>query len=177
VKVLFAYRTKYGCTETCARLIADRLDGQAALVDLAHTRNPDLSSAEVVVIAGSIYGGRIQRDIGAFCERHRELLLGKEVALFICCLFRDEQAEAQLAASFPQWLTAHAFARSWLGGELRLERLTPVDRILVRSVPGAGTNVSLLRRDAIEEMAGRIKALLPGPSADSGGKVGRSPKP
>ncbi len=162
MKVVIAYRTKYGCTETVARLIADRLHADTELVDLAHTRNPDLSTADAVVVGGSIYGGRIQRDVGAFCDRQRDVLLGRSVVLFICCLLRGEEAEAELAASFPQWLAAHAMSRAWLGGELRLEKLTPVDRVLVRSVPGAEASVSLLRRDKIEEVADRINALARG---------------
>ncbi len=160
MEVAIAYRTRYGSAEACARMIAGRLSAETVLVDLGRTRKPDLSAARVVVIGGSVYGGRIQREVGAFCERRRELLLQKKVALFICCLLRGEKAEAQLAASFPPWLAAHAFTRAWLGGELRLERLTPVDRFLVRSVPGAETSASLLRLEVIEELARRITALL-----------------
>ncbi len=159
MKVVIAYRTKYGCTETVARLIADRLRAETTLVDLARTHDPDLSAADAVVVGGSIYGGKVQREIGAFCDRQRDALLGRKVALFICCPLRGEEAEAELAASFPRWLNAHATSRAWLGGELRLEKLTPVDRILVRSVPGAEANVSLIRHEMIAEVAHRINAL------------------
>jgi menaquinone-dependent protoporphyrinogen oxidase len=162
VKVLVTYRSKYGAAAECAHRISRGLPLDTEVVDLARVRDPVLSGADAVVIGGSIYGGKIQREVTAFCERHREALLGTRVALFICCLFRDEAARALLAASFPDWLNAHAFGREWLGGVLSWDKLTAVDRMLVRGVPGAGENVSLLRSDVIDRLTRDIGAAVKG---------------
>ncbi|HVO40132.1 MAG TPA: flavodoxin domain-containing protein, partial [Spirochaetia bacterium] len=70
MKVLIAYRSRYGATESCARRIAGLLGPDTVLRDL-RGRVPPLSPGEfeAVLIGGSIYGGRIQREVVSFCER------------------------------------------------------------------------------------------------------------
>lgn len=159
MSVLIAYRSKYGATADCARALAARIPVQTKLADLARDRRPDVAAADVVLIGGSIYGGKIQREVPAFCDRQRELLLARPVGLFICCLYRDEHAMAQLSSAFPDWLLAHAFARSWLGGEIHRDRLTLFDRVLIRSLPQSIHDIATVRREAIEELAAAVNAL------------------
>ena len=61
MKVLIAYRSKYGTTAACARELAERIRGGAELVDLGRRCAPDVAAFDVVLIGGSIYGGKIQR--------------------------------------------------------------------------------------------------------------------
>ncbi len=163
MKVLIAYRTRYGTTAACARQLADRIDAETTLADLRgqgrrprSSAAPSPDSADVVLIGGSIYGGRIQREVPAFCERHREVLLARPVGLFICCLYRGEHAMAELEAAFPGWLLAHAFARSLLGGEVHPERLSFLDRLLLRGLEVPSGGLATLRPEAIEELAAAV---------------------
>jgi menaquinone-dependent protoporphyrinogen oxidase len=162
VKVLIAYRSKYGTTETCAHALADRIKAETALADLRLRRAPDVRAFDVVLIGGSIYGGKIQREVTSFCERQEELLRERETGLFLCCLIRGEQARAQLLAAFPEWLSAHSFARSLFGGDLHDDRLTLLDRVLVRGLPRPAHGASLLDTDAIAAMADAVNSFLPG---------------
>jgi len=162
VKVLIAYRSRYGVTASCARTLAARISSETVVRDLRGPDRQSPQSFDVVLIGGSIYGGRIQREIPAFCDRERETLLSRKVGLFICCFYTGERAEAELQEAFPPWLTAHAFARAILGGELSLSRLSMLDRILVRSLVHPARDISLIRADAIEELAARVNALQPG---------------
>jgi menaquinone-dependent protoporphyrinogen oxidase len=159
MNVLIAYRTRYGATRRCARLMQERIRGEVTLADLREDSRPPLERFQVVLIGGSIYAGRIQREIGAFCERHREELLGRRVGLFLCCLYEGERAQAQLAESFPPWIGAHAFSRRVLGGELVLERLKPLDRLLIRAMGKPAGDVHRLREAEIEALCREVNAL------------------
>jgi menaquinone-dependent protoporphyrinogen oxidase len=153
MRVLIAYGTRYGTTAECARRLSDLIPGGAILADLGRTRMPDMAEAATVLIGGSIYGGKIQREVPAFCERARSLLLTRPVGLFVCCLFEDDRALAQLSSAFPDWLLGHAFARTWLGGELHPRALSLFDRLLVKGVPGADKDLARIQEGAIAELA------------------------
>jgi menaquinone-dependent protoporphyrinogen oxidase len=162
VKVLIAYRSKYGATETCAHALAERIQAETALADLRFRHAPDVRAFDVVLIGGSIYGGKVQREVTSFCERQEELLRERETGLFLCCLSRGEHAQAQLQSAFPGWLSAHSFARSLFGGELHADRLTLLDKVLVRGLPRPPHGASLLDTDAIAAMADAVNSFLPG---------------
>jgi menaquinone-dependent protoporphyrinogen oxidase len=121
-----------------------------------------VNAFDVVLVGGSIYGGRIQREVTAFCEGRSDLLLKCKIGLFLCCLSQGEHAREQLQAAFPDWLAAHAFARSLFGGDLHYDRLTLLDRLLVRGLPRPRQGVSLLDRDAITAMADLVNSALAG---------------
>ena len=160
MKVLVAYRSKYGTTESCAHALAERIKAETTLVDLRARRTADPRAFDVVLVGGSIYGGRIQREVTSFCEGQSDLLMGKKVGLFLCCLSRGEHAQEQLQGAFPDRLAAHAFARSLFGGDLHYERLTFVDRLLVRGLPRPPRGTSLIDTAAIAAMADLVNSFL-----------------
>jgi menaquinone-dependent protoporphyrinogen oxidase len=159
VKVLIAYRSRYGATESCARALAAKISGGAALHDLRAAGRPSLTEFDVVLIGGSIYGGKIQREIEPFCDRERERLLSRRVGLFICCFYQGERGMAELADAFPPWLSAHAFARELLGGELSLQKLSLPDRLLVRSLIHPARDIQAIQQDAIDRLAKAVNAF------------------
>jgi menaquinone-dependent protoporphyrinogen oxidase len=160
VKVLIAYRSRYGTTAACSSELSEQIQAGARLVDLGKNIFPDVEPFEIVLIGGSIYGGKIQREVVSFCEKSRERLLARKVAAFLCCLYQGEQANAQLRASFPPWLLAHAFSSALFGGELRLRALRPIDRMLLKGLPRGQGDVSLLRHDEITRLAETVNSLL-----------------
>ncbi len=162
MKVLIAYRSKYGTTESCAQALAGRIKAETTLADLRAGHVPDVRGFDVVLVGGSIYGGRIQRDVTSFCEGRGDLLLKRKTGLFLCCLSQGEHAKEQLQAAFPQWLAAHAFARSLFGGDLHYDRLTLLDRLLVRGLPRPPRGGSLLDTNAIAEMADMVNSFRAG---------------
>lgn len=162
MKVLIAYRSKYGTTESCAQALSGRIKAETTLADLRLGHVPDVRGFDVVLIGGSIYGGRIQREVASFCEGREDLLLKRRTGLFLCCLSQGEHAKEQLQAAFPEWLAAHAFASSLFGGDLHYDRLTLMDRLLVRGLPRPPRGVSLLDTGAIAAMADTVNSFLTG---------------
>jgi menaquinone-dependent protoporphyrinogen oxidase len=164
VRVLIAFRSRYGATARCAAELAALLGpSESVLVDLASRHVPPVESFDVVLVGGSIYGGRIQRAVTSFCENNQRVLLQRPVGLFVCSFFGGEQARAQIDASFPAALLASAFARVPFGGELHLGSLRLLDRLLVRSLAPASRDVDLVRHEAITGLADTVNALSAGP--------------
>jgi menaquinone-dependent protoporphyrinogen oxidase len=159
VKVLIAYRSKYGATAGCAAALAGRLGAETVLFDLATRGAPKVESFDAVLIGGSIYGGKIQGAVTSFCENHERVLVNRPVGVFVCCFFQGEQARAQIQASFPEWLLAHSFASVHCGAVLHYRRLTVLDRFLVRSLGSSTGDLELIRQDAIAGLADSVKAL------------------
>jgi menaquinone-dependent protoporphyrinogen oxidase len=156
VKTLIAYRSKYGTTAACARTIAARIGSGAALADLADARDVSVSEYDTVLIGGSIYGGKIQRQVVTFAERNRGALLQKRVGLFLCCLSQGEEALMQLQSAFPDWLLAHSFARVLPGGEISYDKLTFFDRLLLRRLSHLAGDLKRLKPETLDELAAAV---------------------
>ncbi len=159
-RVLIAYRTRYGTVRRCAEALRAGIRAEVALVDLKEDGRPPLDAFDLVLIGGSIYAGRVQREVPAFAERCREQLLAKPVGLFICCLYEGERAAAELETAFPSWLNAHAFSRRVLGGELIPGRLRALDRLLIKAMKADGAEVHRLQDGQIEALCADVNARV-----------------
>ena len=162
MRLLIAYRSRYGGTESCARALAEKISADTILRDLRKRGGPSPRDFDAVLIGGSIYGGKIQREIGSFCDHEREHLLAKRVGLFICCFYTGERGMSELDAAFPPWLSAHAFVRELLGGELSLGKLSLPDRLLVTSLVHPARDLSTINGEAMDRLAAAFNALARG---------------
>ncbi|MDD4644043.1 MAG: flavodoxin domain-containing protein [Bacilli bacterium] len=132
LKTLIVYESKYGCTEKCAQLIQEKIKN----TEIVNVKNApeDIGFYDTIIIGGSIYMGKIQRQIKAFCRRHVKVLAKKRMGLFICCMFTGEKAKQQLINSFPKELTEVAIAKDCFGGEISYNKMKLLDRIIIKLV-------------------------------------------
>ncbi len=156
MKILIAYRSRYGCTRRYAELLAGRLGGQATVADLGRERRLSPAGFELVLLGSPIYAGAVPSGMTRFCARHRAALLRVPVGLFICCLYEGERARSQLDSAYPDWLSLHAFGRWALGGEIRPEALRFFDRLLVRAMGRSLGGISRFRAGDLEPILGQI---------------------
>jgi menaquinone-dependent protoporphyrinogen oxidase len=156
MRALIAYCTRYGAARRCATHLSQRISGTVDVVDLGATRSVALEQYDAIVIGGSIYAGRIQRQVTSFCEFHERELVVKPVAVYLCCLYQGERATAQLNAAYPDWLLAHAVYAALPGGELRYASLRWLDRLAVRGLPRPGDDVLLMRTAALDALAAAV---------------------
>jgi menaquinone-dependent protoporphyrinogen oxidase len=156
LKILIAYRTRYGCTQRYAALLAESLAGQVTLADLGREKRLSPAGFELVLLGSPIYAGAVPSGMTRFCQRHRSALLRVPVGLFICCLYQGEQSRAQLDSAYPEWLSLHAFGRWALGGEIRPEGLRPFDRLLVRAMGRDLGGISRFRPGDLEPILRQV---------------------
>lgn len=159
MKILIAYRSRYGCTRRYAELLAGKLAGEVTVADLRREGRLSPAAFDLVLLGSPIYAGAVPAGVTRFCQRHRSALLRVPVGLFICCLYEGEKARAQLDSAYPDWLSLHAFGRWALGGEIRPDSLGFFDRLLVRALVRGVGELSRFRPEDLQDILRRLGQL------------------
>lgn len=150
MKTLIGYVSQHGCTESCAVLLKERLNGDIDLVNLKKEKTIDLAAYERVLLGGSIHAGNVQGAVKKFCQRHEAALLEKELGLFICCMETDDKANEQFNKAFPASLRTHAKATAILGGQLNFDRMNVIEKTIMKKIAGTDQNTDQLDKTAME---------------------------
>lgn len=86
MNTLIVYSSKYGCTEQCAKILSEELKGEADLINLKNVKDINISKYDTVIIGGSIYIGKIQKEVAGFCAKNLDILKEKKLDyLFVVC--------------------------------------------------------------------------------------------
>jgi menaquinone-dependent protoporphyrinogen oxidase len=132
MKTLIAYSTTLGCTEQCASKLKDDLGEGVDMVRISRRRRYNLQQYEYIIIGGSIHEGMIQRSVYKFCESYLNVLLNKQVGLFVCCMDPDANEKELIDRAFPPRLVEHALASGFFGGELNIKKMNLLQKIMTR---------------------------------------------
>lgn len=164
MRTLIVYGSKHGTSKYCAEVLSSKLVGEVDLLNVKDGLVPELSKYDKVIIGGSIYAGRIQKEIVEFYRNNLQELLGKKIALFICCM-NGKEAEKQLESAFPKELLACSLANRSLGGEFKFKEMNLWERLICKMVSKAlakddpslvldtKQDISKLSMDNIDDMA------------------------
>ena len=156
MKNLIIYGTKHGCAKRCAELLSERLEGETDIVDIKEKSNIDLLDYDSIIIGGSIYAGKINKDIYSFTTTNENLLHKKKLGLFICSMNKSLE-DKQIKESFPSSLLESARVAENFGGEFRLNEMNFMEKIIVKMVSkslekeGAESSVSM--KDDIDKVS------------------------
>ena len=153
---LIVYMTTHGCTEKATRMLMNSLNDDINIVNLDGFPDPNLDLYERVVIGGSIHMGEIQKGLKKYCERNLDALLTKKLGLFLCCMFDGEVAKKQFEEAYPLELRNHASATGMFGGELTMDKMNALEKMIVKKVAGADHDISKLNQLAIREFAQKM---------------------
>jgi menaquinone-dependent protoporphyrinogen oxidase len=132
MKTLIAYSTTLGCTEQCASKLKEDLVDDVELVRISRRRKYKLDAYDTIIVGGSIHEGMIQRSVHKFCEMNLNILLHKQVGLFVCCMDPDADEQALIEQAFPEKLVKHALASGFFGGELNFKKMNLLTKIMTR---------------------------------------------
>lgn len=154
MKTLIVFASSKGTTEKCANLLAEKVTAPKEVVNLKKGSPANPADYDTIIIGGSIHAGKIQRVIPKFIDRNRETLMKKRVGLFLCCLEEVEtEMEKEFAASYPQDLRDHAFAKGFFDGEVVFSKLNPLVRIIMKKISKTDQDIHKIREDAIDRFA------------------------
>ena len=92
MNTLIVYGTRYGLTERCAKSLAGKLSGKIQLVNIENQPVNNISEYDRVIIAASVYLGKIQKSIIKFCDKNYSEILNKRIGIFICCCNQEKLA-------------------------------------------------------------------------------------
>lgn len=134
-RILIVYASKYGCTEKAAFLLQAKLNG-AEVVNLRYAQVPELAAYDTVILGGSIYYGRIRKEMAAFTAKHKLELLDKRLGLFICAGMTGEKGKQELKQAYPEIIYNKALIREVMGDEVYPDRISALDKWILRMVKG-----------------------------------------
>lgn len=130
---LIVYATRHGGAEKCAKILSEKLSGNVDLWNLKEGKALDLKEYDKVIIGGSIYAGKIQKEVNEFCAKNLDVLKQKKIGLYVCGMLQ-EKAEIEVNASFPPDLLTHAKAKEFFGGEFVFAKMNRFERFIVKTV-------------------------------------------
>ncbi|WP_405113559.1 flavodoxin domain-containing protein [Paenibacillus sp. FSL K6-1217] len=155
---LIVVASKYGCTEKSAFLLQSRLGG-AEVVNLRYGKVPDLAAYDTVILGGSIYYGRIRKDMAVFTAQYKQELLRKRLGLFICAGMTGKKGEEELKQAYPDIIYNKAIAKEIIGDEIYPDRISILDKCVLRMVKGKGPKTGGgLSMDKLERFAQTMSA-------------------
>ena len=151
--------SRHGCTEKCAAILKDSLNEETYLANLKNARITNLNEYEWILIGGSIHAGRLQKPVRKFCEKNLDFLRSKKVGLFLCCMEEGETAEKQFNEAFPEELIKHAAAKGIFGGEFNFEKMSFIERAIIKKIAKIEKSVSKISRDKIDDFVKQTNNL------------------
>ncbi len=153
MKTVIIYASKHGCTEKCSNLLKDKLHGEVKIVDIKKESMPEIILFDNIIIGGSIYMGRIQKEVNALCLKNISALKKKKLGFFICCMSENEIAEKQIHTSFPEELLTDAIATQYFGGEFIFKKMNVLERFIIKKISKTNKDTSTLSQENINKFA------------------------
>lgn len=132
MKTLILYSTKYGCTKKCAEILKSYLNGDVYILHIK-SAPASLTEYDTVLIGGSIYMGKIQKEITRFCKHNTKQLLQKKLGLFACC-YTPNGTDGFFETLFPKELLCHASYVTAVGGEMNYEKMNVIYRKMFQAL-------------------------------------------
>ncbi|MFD2673521.1 flavodoxin domain-containing protein [Marinicrinis sediminis] len=158
MRTLIAYTTRYGTAEQAAHRLKAELQGEVDVINLNQEQPGSLASYDQVILGGSIYFGRIQKELMTYASTHTEALLNKRLGLFICAGETDPvNREKELREAFPRALYDHARCKSILGYQFQMDKLKWFERWMVRMVKGIRESCSKISENDVKDLAGHMR--------------------
>ncbi len=148
MNVLLLYATHNGSTEKAAKRIAEKL-GNCDVKNIAEDAF-DLSEYTQVIIGSNIRMGTVDRKIRKLLLTEIGTLLEKELGIFFCCGF-SENEETYFNNNVPPQLLSRLRAAAAVGGELDMQRLRGADRLVAKMVRKADHEQGILRTFSLKD--------------------------
>lgn len=142
MRTLIVYSSIYGATEKCAIELKEKLPGEAELFRLVGKKVPELSGYDRIVFGCPVYMGKLTKEGILFLDRFESELLEKDFSLFLSCSNVGKKAfEHNLNYNFSFELLEHAKAKGCFGGELEVEKLHFLHRLVTKMIRAQQTEV------------------------------------
>lgn len=152
-KVLIAYASKHGCTEECAKTLAGKMNTEVDLCNLKEKKQIDLTTYDKVILGGSIYAGRIQKEVKDFCSKNESVLKGKKLGLYICGMSQGDDAKKQLMSAFPQGLLDAALVKENFGGKMEISKMNFMEKKIIKMVAKVESDFINISENVMDQFA------------------------
>lgn len=159
MKNIIIYGTRYGSATEVARRIQKELGCDCTLVNIMTDNVPSLDTFDTVILGGSIYIGKVQKELTAFVGKNLNLILSKKVGLFICAgAPTQEDRDKELQGAFPPELLTRAAAKDVLGYAFAFEKMRFFDKLIMKKIKGDAVSTYEYYDNRISQFAKALSA-------------------
>ncbi|HBY20931.1 MAG: hypothetical protein A2Y24_08720 [Clostridiales bacterium GWE2_32_10] len=148
MKTAIIYASKHGSVERCVILLKERLLGEVDLLNIHEHSNPDIQDYSDIIIGGSIYMGKIQKEIIEFCNKNLDILTNTNVGLFISSALMDAD---EFKKNFPAKLLETCRVQENFGYELYIHDFSFIEKITLKFIPKEYLNNYGIKINKIEK--------------------------
>lgn len=120
MKNLIVYSTMYGCTEKCANILKENLNGETLLFNSNSRNIPDLNNFDNIVLGSSIKIGKIGKSLIKYMDKNKENIINKRIGLFTC---GGEKENNYIKENFPEEIYNKAVSKEYFGGEISMSKV------------------------------------------------------
>ncbi|MGM0508138.1 MAG: flavodoxin domain-containing protein [Fusobacteriota bacterium] len=156
MKIIILYATKYGTTEKAASFLKKQLPSNTDIINLTnYKKNINLEDYDLIIVGGSIYGGKIQKSISNFSIKNKSQLLDKKLALFLCC-GNEKELNTQFNNSFDKDLLDHAFKKEYFGYGYNFKKMNFFFKFIVKKMANIQKSTYNIKYKNIEKFSQNI---------------------
>lgn len=158
MKTAIIYISRHGTTEKISKKIAEKFPNEEVdIINLKNQKLDSIASYQRVILGGSIHLGKVHKKTTSFIQKHLQELLQKQLGLFLCCMEVDHKAQDQFDLAFPVELRTKALSKGLLGFEYLMEKMSFIERIMVKKITGKDNSFSKIDEGAIRSFVDGIK--------------------
>ncbi len=155
MKALVLYASKYGAAEKCAEAFKAAIGDEADCMKLKKHAEVNIDHYDAVILGGSIYMGKVQRQVLDFVKHYEKKLLRMGFGFFLSC-GSEENAEMYMKQILGERLYTHAVIKAELGYGYNLQRMGFFNRFIVKKMVHIEQPVEALKLNRIEQLVKNI---------------------
>jgi menaquinone-dependent protoporphyrinogen oxidase len=157
MKTVLIYTSMHGTTEKVAHYIAGHL-ADVTILKINNNLDISINSFDRVILGGSIHMGSVQSSVKKFCAKHRQELLSKPLALFVCGMEKEPaKQQEELRLAFPEEINQHARANVFVGGEFLFEKMNFIQRMIIKKIAHTDVSQSDIKYDIVNSFISTIE--------------------
>ena len=92
MKIAIIYSTSSGITKKAAKILSNKIKAKIQLIPIEKAKTACLLKYDFIILAGSLYHGKVQGILKRYISRNMGTLMEKPVALFMNC---DEKSNTK----------------------------------------------------------------------------------
>lgn len=158
MKIAIIYSTSSGITKKAAKILSNKIKAKIQLIPIEKAKTACLLKYDFIILAGSLYHGKVQGTLKRYISRNMGTLMEKPVALFMNC---DEKSntKSHLNKTFSEQLVKSSFISSNFGYEINPDEGNFIDKIKAKKTLSS-ENIPVLDMDEIDKFASYINNLI-----------------
>ena len=152
------YAGKHISTKKYVEELARKLGENVKLFDLTKSKDISLNELDTVILGGSIYAGRIRKDLSKFVEANKKKLLNKKIHLFVCGAEKSKEGqEKEIITSFPEDIIKAAKSKAFFPGDFIFSELNFFEKMIAKKVAKVESDTDNFNPVFVDDIVEAIK--------------------